>query len=74
MTFKQLATMLRQIEAGLNSGSLCSFTDEPNDLALSTPAHFLIGDSLLAPPDVSTKDVPLSTQFMDGKRNWRSKF
>jgi len=37
-------------------------------LAVLTPEHFLIGDSLLAPPDVSAKDVRLSTLFMEGQR------
>jgi len=40
-----------------NSRPLCTLTDDPNGLAVLTTVHFFIGDSLLAPPDVSPKMV-----------------
>lgn len=37
-------TLLVQIEASLNSRPLCPLTDDPTDLSVLTPAHFLIGE------------------------------
>lgn len=40
-----------QIEAVLNSRPLCPLNNSPNDFNFLTPAHFLIGESLIAPPE-----------------------
>ncbi len=56
-TFEEITTMLTEIEAVLNSRPLCPVTNDPNDLSILTPGHFLIGDSLLAPPRPSLLDV-----------------
>lgn len=39
MTFEELATLLYQIEASINSRPLCAISSDLNDL--ETPAHFL---------------------------------
>ncbi|XP_070524570.1 uncharacterized protein [Cardiocondyla obscurior] len=43
LTYEELSTVLTQIEACINSRPLCPLTDEPDDLAVLTPAHFLTG-------------------------------
>lgn len=59
-TFEEYTTMLAEIEACMNSRPLCPVSNDPNDLSILTPAHFLIGDNLLAPPRPSLLDVHTS--------------
>lgn len=47
---RQFKTLLCKIEATLNSRPLTALTDDPNDLRALTPAHFLIMEELVAPP------------------------
>lgn len=42
-TFEELSTILVQIEVCLNTRPLTPFTEDPEDLDVLTPAHFLIG-------------------------------
>lgn len=51
LTFEELTTILVQIEAVLNSRPLCPMSDRPNEFNFLTPSHFLIGESLVAPPE-----------------------
>ncbi|KAJ8953746.1 hypothetical protein NQ318_015402, partial [Aromia moschata] len=39
---------------------LCPLTPDPNDLSPLTPAHFLIGRSLVAAPDEDLSDVKIN--------------
>ncbi|XP_055848210.1 uncharacterized protein LOC129913509 [Episyrphus balteatus] len=50
-TFEELATLLAQIEACLNSRPLCALRNDIDDLAVLTPGHFLIGQALNAIPE-----------------------
>lgn len=47
LTFEEYSTLLANIEAILNSRPLTLQSNNPHDLEVLTPAHFLIGDSLL---------------------------
>ncbi|XP_058816712.1 uncharacterized protein LOC131679990 [Topomyia yanbarensis] len=42
----------------MNSRPLLPLTEDPNDLAALTPAHFLVGSSLHALPDPDLMNVP----------------
>lgn len=57
LTFKELTTVLSQIEACLNSRPLYPLSADPNDLAALTPGHFLIGEPLISISDPSLLEV-----------------
>lgn len=59
-TFEEMYTLMVQIEAILNSRPLTPLSSDPNDLNPLTPAHFLIGRSLLSAPDPDVRDIPIS--------------
>ncbi|XP_036342367.1 uncharacterized protein LOC118751661 [Rhagoletis pomonella] len=63
LTFEELSTVLARIESCLNSRPLCGLTTDSDDLAVLTPGHFLIGDSLLAPPEPAVLDVSPTRQY-----------
>ncbi|XP_070855575.1 uncharacterized protein [Drosophila suzukii] len=63
-TYEELATVLIRIEACLNSRPLCPLTADPDDLEALTPAHFLIGDTLLAPAHCRPKNSSFREQFL----------
>ncbi|XP_058128506.1 uncharacterized protein LOC131292787, partial [Anopheles ziemanni] len=51
LPYEGYITVLHQIEAAMNSRPLLPMSDDPNDLAALTPAHFLIGTSMNAIPE-----------------------
>ncbi|XP_070855336.1 uncharacterized protein [Drosophila suzukii] len=63
-TYEELATVLIRIEACLNSRPLCPLTADPDDLEALTPAHFLIGDTLLAPVHCRPQNSSFREQFL----------
>jgi len=57
----------RQKHASI-SDQLCSLSADKDDLQSLTPAHFIIGDSMLTLPTASTQDKSLDAYFLDGQR------
>ena len=53
LTFEELATVLAQIEACLNSRPLAPLTTDDDGVEVLTPGHFLIGRPLQSIPDPS---------------------
>ena len=58
LTYKELYTVLTQVEACLNSRPLSPQSNDPNDLTPLTLGHFVIGDSLAAIPEPNLRDIP----------------
>ncbi|XP_037821723.1 uncharacterized protein LOC119610536 [Lucilia sericata] len=82
-TFEELSTVLARIEACLNSRPLCPMSDDPNEPVALTPGHFLIGSPILAPPEPSIYESPISliNRYMKVKalshhfcRRWKEEY
>ncbi|XP_028982434.1 uncharacterized protein LOC107045164 [Diachasma alloeum] len=56
LTFEELNSVVIQIEACLNSRPICPMSDDPDDLQVLTPGHFLIGEPLQLIPEPSIID------------------
>lgn len=65
LTFEEMSTCLAQVEAILNSRPITPLSSDPSDLTSLTPAHFLIGRSLLfvPHPDVSQEKITSLSRF-----------
>ena len=61
LTFEQLATILAQVEACLNSRPLTPLPQPEDGIEVLTPGHFLIGRPLEALPDISETTKPMSS-------------
>ncbi|XP_058840964.1 uncharacterized protein LOC131696441 [Topomyia yanbarensis] len=59
LNFEDMATLLAQIEASMNSRPLVPMTEDPNDISCLTPAHFLIGASLHTLPEPDIRHIPM---------------
>jgi hypothetical protein len=60
LTCEEFYTVLCQTEAVLNSQLVTTLTDGPEDIAVLTRHHFLVGTSLVAVPDRNLADVKSS--------------
>ncbi|KAF0721510.1 Integrase catalytic domain-containing protein [Aphis craccivora] len=58
LNFEELATLLAQIEACLNSRPLTAVSSDPADLQALTPGHFLIGGPVLMLPETDYSEMP----------------
>jgi len=57
LTYEEMNTFLIQIEAILNSRPVTPISDDPDDLNVLTPGHFLIGNPLTAVPEPSLENI-----------------
>lgn len=60
LTFDELRTLVCQISAILNSRPLCQISENPDDLEVLTPAHFLVGAPLTTYLEPDITDVNLN--------------
>ncbi|GBP80967.1 hypothetical protein EVAR_54130_1 [Eumeta japonica] len=60
LTYEELSTVFARIEAVLNSRPLCPLSHDSNEFEVLTPAHLLIGKSLLAVPEYDWDETPMS--------------
>ncbi|XP_072158652.1 uncharacterized protein [Bemisia tabaci] len=60
LTFEAFSTVLSRVEAILNSRPLCALSDDPTEIDVLTPGHFLIGAPLLARAERDLSDVSLN--------------
>ncbi|XP_018373148.1 PREDICTED: uncharacterized protein LOC108767669 [Trachymyrmex cornetzi] len=58
LTFKELQTVLCEIEAIFNSRPITALSSDPNDMSHLTPGHFLVGTALNSFPSRDLSDVP----------------
>ncbi|XP_055633918.1 uncharacterized protein LOC129774235 [Toxorhynchites rutilus septentrionalis] len=57
LSFEDMTTILTQVEAVMNARPLTPLSEDPDELDVLTPGHFLTGTSLLALPDPDYTDV-----------------
>ena len=57
MTYEEFYTLLTQIEACLNSRPISPISEDPTDIAVLKPGHFLIGRALIALPEQKVEDI-----------------
>ena len=57
LTYEELATVLAQVEACLNSRPLSRLDSSSEDTEILTPSHFLVGESLVTPPDINFENT-----------------
>lgn len=60
LSYEDMVTVLYQIEANMNSRPLTPLSDDPTELDVLTPGHFLIGEPLLSLPDPDYTTVPIN--------------
>ncbi|KAG7295504.1 hypothetical protein JYU34_021711 [Plutella xylostella] len=59
LTYEEFSTILTQVEGILNSRPLCPLPNSDTDeISVLTPAHFLIGRTLISLPDYEYENVP----------------
>lgn len=63
LTYEELSTLLAQIEACLNSRPLAPLSNDPEDDGYLSPAHFLIGRSMIALPQPDIASIQITTRW-----------
>jgi hypothetical protein len=60
LTYDETTTLLCKIGAALNSRPMTPMSSDPCDFSVLTPGHFLIGESLMLPPESDKSNVPMN--------------
>ncbi|XP_055527689.1 uncharacterized protein LOC129720261 [Wyeomyia smithii] len=60
LRYDDMETLLTQIERCLNSRPLIKLTNDPEDLHVLTPGHFLVGSALQSVPELNYDNIPLN--------------
>ncbi|GBN62633.1 hypothetical protein AVEN_19041-1, partial [Araneus ventricosus] len=60
LTYEEFLTLIIQIEACLNLRPLCPISEDPSELAVLTPGHFIIGTALTTIPEENLLDEKIS--------------
>ncbi|GBN38388.1 hypothetical protein AVEN_113152-1 [Araneus ventricosus] len=60
LTYEEFLILIIQIEACLNSRPLCPISEDPSELAVLTPGHFIIGTALTTIPEENLLDEKIS--------------
>ncbi|GFX37817.1 integrase catalytic domain-containing protein [Trichonephila clavipes] len=60
LSHEEFLTLVVQIEAVLNPRPICPLSNDLNDAETLTPAHFLVGSSLVAVPDPDYTEIPMN--------------
>ncbi|GFV03937.1 integrase catalytic domain-containing protein [Trichonephila clavipes] len=60
LSHEEFLNLVVQIEAVLNSRPICPLFNDTNDVETLTPAHFLVGSSLVAVPDPDYTEIPMN--------------
>lgn len=60
LNYEDFNTLIIQIEACMNSRPLCQLSEDPDDLTVLTPGHFLIGQAPTTLPYPDVRDYPMN--------------
>lgn len=60
MDYEHFNTVIMQVESILNSRPISPLSEDPNDLNVLTPGHFLIGEKLNSLPEENVEAIPLN--------------
>ncbi|XP_022180294.1 uncharacterized protein LOC111040631 [Myzus persicae] len=83
LTYDETTTLLCKVEAALNSRPLTPMPSDPADLSVLTPGHFLVGSSLMLPPEPDYSLIPqnrlrrfklMEAQFQNFWKRWLSEY
>ena len=78
LSYEELLAVINRIEAILNSRPLVPLSNDPTDPTALTPAHFLIGDTMLSFPQEDTGKLSIKFKYKliqklqsDFLKSWR---
>ncbi|CAG4952078.1 unnamed protein product [Colias eurytheme] len=78
LTYEEYSTLLAQLEACLNSRPLCTLNEDPEDLDVLTPAHFLSGGPTATivetEKDLRTRWQLMQKIYQDIWKRWRAEY